>query len=320
MEAVDSRLEEAAATLGASRAWTFVAVTLPLILPGIVAGAILAFAKAMGEFGATITFVSNIPGETQTLPSAIYAFLQVLAASRQPCGWSSSRSPLRWWRSSPRNSSPAASPAGSPRDEPRRFSPASFRRVRARRGILRARRHHRAVRRSGAGKTTVVEAIAGLLQPDEGRVSADDTVLLDNRPRDRATGASPAGRLRVPGGTSVPPSHGPPEPRLRPLVRAARGRMEDMGHIVEVLGIGHLLDRRPGRLSGGEKAARRHRPGVPERAPDPADGRAAGVLDRPRKSEILPYLRRLREETRIPILYVSHSVAEIVHLATTVVR
>lgn len=77
MEAVDSRLEEAAATLGANRGWTFAVVTLPLILPGIVAGAILAFAKAMGEFGATITFVSNIPGETQTLPSAIYAFLQV---------------------------------------------------------------------------------------------------------------------------------------------------------------------------------------------------------------------------------------------------
>jgi molybdate transport system permease protein len=77
IEAVDPRLEEAAGTLGASRAWVFATVTLPLILPGIVAGAILAFAKAMGEFGATITFVSNIPGQTQTLPSAIYAFLQV---------------------------------------------------------------------------------------------------------------------------------------------------------------------------------------------------------------------------------------------------
>ncbi len=77
IEAVDPRLEEAAATLGASRAWVFATVTLPLILPGILAGAILAFAKAMGEFGATITFVSNIPGQTQTLPSAVYAFLQV---------------------------------------------------------------------------------------------------------------------------------------------------------------------------------------------------------------------------------------------------
>lgn len=77
IEAVDPRLEQAAATLGASRAWVFATVTLPMMLPGLIAGAVLAFAKAMGEFGATITFVSNIPGQTQTLPSAIYAFLQV---------------------------------------------------------------------------------------------------------------------------------------------------------------------------------------------------------------------------------------------------
>ena len=77
IEAVDTRLEQAAGTLGASRPWVFATVTLPLMLPGIVAGMILAFAKAMGEFGATITFVSNIPGQTQTLPSAIYAALQV---------------------------------------------------------------------------------------------------------------------------------------------------------------------------------------------------------------------------------------------------
>jgi len=77
IEAADRRLEQAAGTLGAPPVWVFLTVTLPLILPGIIAGAILAFAKAMGEFGATITFVSNIPGQTQTLPSAIYAFLQV---------------------------------------------------------------------------------------------------------------------------------------------------------------------------------------------------------------------------------------------------
>lgn len=77
IEAVDPKLEQAAATLGAPRAMVFLTVTLPLILPGIITGAILAFAKAMGEFGATITFVANIPGQTQTLPSAIYSFLQV---------------------------------------------------------------------------------------------------------------------------------------------------------------------------------------------------------------------------------------------------
>jgi molybdate transport system permease protein len=77
VEAVDRRLEDAAGTLGASPVLVFVTVTLPLILPGIIAGMVLSFAKAMGEFGATITFVSNIPGETQTLPSAIYTFTQV---------------------------------------------------------------------------------------------------------------------------------------------------------------------------------------------------------------------------------------------------
>jgi len=76
IEAVDRRLEDAAGTLGASPLWVFVTVTLPLILPGILAGAILAFARSLGEFGATITFVSNIPGETQTLPTAIYTFIQ----------------------------------------------------------------------------------------------------------------------------------------------------------------------------------------------------------------------------------------------------
>ncbi len=77
IEAVDPKLEQAAGTLGASRLWVFATVTLPLILPGVLVGAIMGFAKSMGEFGATITFVSNIPGQTQTLPSAIYAFLQV---------------------------------------------------------------------------------------------------------------------------------------------------------------------------------------------------------------------------------------------------
>jgi molybdate transport system permease protein len=77
IEAVDRKLEDAAGTLGAHPPFVFLVVTLPLILPGIIAGTILSFAKAMGEFGATITFVSNIPGETQTLPSAIYTFTQV---------------------------------------------------------------------------------------------------------------------------------------------------------------------------------------------------------------------------------------------------
>jgi molybdate transport system permease protein len=77
IESVDRKLEDAAATLGATGLWTFFAVTLPLALPGVLAGMVLAFAKALGEFGATITFVSAIPGETQTISAAIYGYTQV---------------------------------------------------------------------------------------------------------------------------------------------------------------------------------------------------------------------------------------------------
>lgn len=77
LEAVDRRFEQAASTLGSSPLSIFFKITLPLSLPGIIAGMVLCFAKAMGEFGATITFVSNIPGETQTLPTAIYTFTQI---------------------------------------------------------------------------------------------------------------------------------------------------------------------------------------------------------------------------------------------------
>jgi len=76
IDAVDRRLEDAAGTLGANALWIFATITLPLIVPGILAGMILSFARALGEFGATITFVSNIPGETQTLPTAVYALIQ----------------------------------------------------------------------------------------------------------------------------------------------------------------------------------------------------------------------------------------------------
>jgi molybdate transport system permease protein len=77
IEAIDRRLEDAAATLGAGRFLVFLTITLPLALPGVIAGAVMCFARALGEFGATITFVSNIPGETQTISAAIYTLLQV---------------------------------------------------------------------------------------------------------------------------------------------------------------------------------------------------------------------------------------------------
>jgi molybdate transport system permease protein len=83
LDAVDRGLEAAASTLGAPPVWVFASVTLPLILPGVVTGVLLSFARSLGEFGATITFVSNIPGETQTLPLAIYTFTQVPGGDAQ---------------------------------------------------------------------------------------------------------------------------------------------------------------------------------------------------------------------------------------------
>jgi molybdate transport system permease protein len=77
IEAVDRGMEDAARTLGAGRIRVFFTITLPLITPGIITGTILAFARSLGEFGATITFVSNIPGKTQTLPLALYSLTQV---------------------------------------------------------------------------------------------------------------------------------------------------------------------------------------------------------------------------------------------------
>lgn len=83
LESIDRRVEDAAATLGASPMWVWLTVTLPLALPGVIAGLVLAFARALGEFGATITFAANIPGETRTLPLAIYTFIQVPGGESQ---------------------------------------------------------------------------------------------------------------------------------------------------------------------------------------------------------------------------------------------
>jgi molybdate transport system permease protein len=83
LETVDRRLEAAARTLGARNAWVFVTITLPLMMPGVITGVVLSFARSLGEFGATITFVSNIPGETRTLPLAIYTYTQTPGGDAQ---------------------------------------------------------------------------------------------------------------------------------------------------------------------------------------------------------------------------------------------
>jgi molybdate transport system permease protein len=83
LENVDSKLEEAAATLGASPLKVFFTITLPLMVPGIITGTMLSFARSLGEFGATISFVSNIPGETQTIPLAMYTFIETPGAEME---------------------------------------------------------------------------------------------------------------------------------------------------------------------------------------------------------------------------------------------
>ncbi len=172
--------------------------------------------------------------------------------------------------------------------------------------------------RSGSGKTTVVNAVAGLLRPDAGRIVAGDTVLFDRA-----------------GGIDLPPhrrciGYVFQDARLFPHLSVRQNLLygrwfaglkpgAELDRIVALLGLDGLLERRPGALSGGEKSR-------------VAIGRALlsaprlllmdeplAALDEARKAEILPYLERLRDEAGLPILYVSHSVPEVARLATTVV-
>jgi molybdate transport system ATP-binding protein len=173
---------------------------------------------------------------------------------------------------------------------------------------------------SGAGKTSVINMIAGLLTPDHGRIVLNDEVLFDDKARINV----PASQRRI--------GYVFQEGRLFPHFSVRRnldygrwmsGQASDptaFRHVVELLDIGHLLERRPRRLSGGE----RQRVAV---------GRALlmrprlllldeplASLDAARKREILPYLERLRDEARVPLIYVSHNAAEVRRIATRVVR
>lgn len=173
--------------------------------------------------------------------------------------------------------------------------------------------------RSGSGKTTIVNAVAGLLTPDRGRIALGERVLLDTDtgialpPHQRALGVIfQEGRLFP---------HLSVKANLLYGRRFARGRAPSvhLDHVIEMLGIGSLLTRRPGRLSGGEKqrvAIGRALLADPDLilADEPL-----AALDQSRKDEILPYFERLRDETPVPVLYVSHSEQEVARLATWVV-
>ena len=254
IEAVDPKLEEAASSLGASPVRVFLTVTLPLALPGVLAGLVLAFAKALGEFGATITFVSNIPGQTRTLPSAIYAFLQV------PGGESAA---LRLVMVSVVLAMGALA-----------LSEILARRMAKRGGghmSISVQVRHRfdgftldarfevppgltaLFGRSGSGKSTVIRAVAGLFAPDMARVEVDGRVLCDTQ----AGIFLPPHKRRI--GTIFQDARLFPHLNVRQNLDYGRrfsGREvpdSEVAHMVEMLGIGHLLMRRPVGLSGGEQ-------------------------------------------------------------------
>jgi molybdate transport system ATP-binding protein len=172
---------------------------------------------------------------------------------------------------------------------------------------------------SGSGKTTLINAVAGLLRPDAGLIAIDDWVLLDTSARRFL----PSHRRRI----GYIFQEGRLFPHLTVRQNLAYGQWfapkdaprESLSRVVEMLGVGHLLARRPGALSGGEKqrvAIGRALLSAPRLilADEPL-----AALDEARKAEILPYFERLRDEVSVPILYVSHAASEVARLATTVV-
>lgn len=172
---------------------------------------------------------------------------------------------------------------------------------------------------SGSGKTTLVNAVAGLLRPDAGRIAVDNWALLDTTARCFL----PPHRRRI--GYVFQEGRLFPHLTVRQNLLYGRwfapraARPESLDRVIDLLGIGHLLGRRPGALSGGEKqrvAIGRALLSAPRLilADEPL-----AALDEARKAEILPYFERLRDEVSVPILYVSHSSAEVARLATTVI-
>jgi len=172
--------------------------------------------------------------------------------------------------------------------------------------------------RSGSGKTTVINAVAGLLRPDRGEITADGAVLLDTARRVNL----PPHRRRV--GYVFQDTRLFPHLTVRQNLLYGRwfapaGPGPDCDRIVELLGIGPLLARRPGTLSGGEKQRVAIGRAILSNPRLLALDEPLAALDENRKAEILPYLERLRDEVALPILYVSHAMAEVVRLANTVV-
>ena len=274
----------------------------------------------MGEFGATITFVSNIPGETQTLPSAIYTFLQV------PGGEIGARAPHARLD---RDRDGGADRLGDvrPRGEPAHPRMTLEVAVEKRLGQFELAADFAGAGGgltaifgpSGSGKSSLVNLIAGLTRPDRGRITVDGQVLVDTAARIFV----PMHRRRI--GYVFQDARLFPHLSVRQNLGYGRfftpraERYADLDAVVDLLGIGALMGRRPAALSGGERqrvAIGRALVASPQLL---LMDEPLASLDEARKAEILPYIERLRDEARIPIVYVSHSVAEVARLASEVV-
>ena len=314
IESIDQRLEGAAATLGASPLRVFATVTLPLAAPGMLAGTILTYVKALGEFGATITFVSNIPGQTQTLSLAIYSLLQtpegdaaalrlillsiVLALAALLASELLARRLTR-------------RVAGNHDRNLRQTVPSK---LHARCDIKLGHGITALFGASGAGKSSLLNLIAGLEQPDSGRIRIGSESLYDSKAKinlavhKRRIGYVFQDALLLP--------HLSVRNNLRYGIR--QGGME-FSSIVDFLGISALLERRPSTLSGGE----RQRVSI---------GRALlsaprlvlmdeplASLDMDRKREIFPYIEQLQKKFGIPVIFVSHAIEEVARLAQHVI-
>ena len=236
IEASDRGLEAAARTLGAGRLDVFFSVTLPLMLPGIVAGAITAFAASLGEFGAIITFVSNVPGETRTLPLAIYTAIQTpggdaLAARLAGLSIALALTGLVLSEVAARRVRRITGLGLAATGRPLSLSVevtvvqggAKFHfAFEAPAGGLTA-----LAGPSGAGKTTAIDLIAGMRRPSKGRNRAGRPRVLRQRKSHRPAAGAQAGRLRLSGRQAVPASEGPRQPALR--LAPARAGAEDRG-------------------------------------------------------------------------------------------
>ena len=342
-EEVPARLEDVARTLGAGPWRVFFAVSLPLARRGLLAGTVLAFARALGEFGATVMIAGMIPGETITLALGIYHDVQLGhdAAAFVLLGISVvlafgavtlSERLLRpkaedGGRTKPTTERLAATPATIAKSEPVHLPPTvqssllSFDGLRWSAGefslaldAVFGGRVTGLFGISGAGKSSVVEIVAGLRRPTAGRVTLGEVALTDVArglhlaPERRGIGYVPQDGALFP--------HLTVEGNLRFAERRAPsgGRAARRGQVCALLEIAPLLPRPVGGLSGGERqrvALARALVSAPRLL---LLDEPLAALDAARKAAILPYLRRIRDEFHLPMLYVSHAPREMIAL------